>query len=322
MLDLGARLADLDAQGLLRQRRIVDGPQGPLLDVDGRRLLSFSSNDYLGLANHPALVEAAKRGADQYGVGAGASALICGHTQAHEALEVRLAEFVRLPRALYFSTGYMANLGIVSALVGRDGTVFSDALNHASLIDGARLSRAVVRVYPHADIGALSRMLAECESSTKLVMSDAVFSMDGDLAPLPDLVALCEQHDAWLLLDDAHGFGVLGESGRGILAHFGVASPRIVYLGTLGKAAGVFGAFVAGSRALIEWLIQRARTYVFTTGSPPMLATAVMASLDLIEREAWRRERLHTLISRLRTGLTGLAWRLLPSQTAIQPLVV
>lgn len=322
MPDLGPGLQQLDARGLLRRRRVVDGPQGAFLDADGRRYLSFCSNDYLGLANHPGLAAAAKRGADEYGVGAGAAALVCGHSRAHEALEARLAEFVRLPRALYFSTGYMANLGIVPALVGRGGTVFSDELNHACLIDGARLSRADIRVYPHRDVGALARMLTECTTPAKLVMSDAVFSMDGELAPLPELAALCDRHDAWLLIDDAHGFGVLGAGGRGALAHFGLASPRTVYMGTLGKAAGVFGAFVAGSAELVEWLLQRARTYVFSTGSPPMLATALMASLELVERDEWRRERLGALIAQLRAGLTRLPWRLPSSPTPIQPLIV
>jgi len=322
MPDLAARLRELEARGLMRERRVVEGAQGPHLEVDGRRFLSFCSNDYLGLANHAALIDAARRGAAEYGVGASASALVCGHMQAHAALEARLAGFVRLARALHFSTGYMANLGAVPALVRRGDAVFCDELNHASLIDAARLSRAEIRVYPHRDVDALERLLAECQSPAKLVASDAVFSMDGDLAPVAELAALCDRYDAWLLLDDAHGFGVLGEGGRGTLAHFGVASPRVVYVGTLGKAAGVFGAFVAGTRELVEWLLQRARTYIFTTGSPPMLASALLASLDLIEREEWRREHLRALIARFRAGVRGLPWHLLPSQTAIQPLIV
>jgi 8-amino-7-oxononanoate synthase len=320
--DLASRLDELEARGLARRRRVVAGPQGPYLEVDGRRQLAFCSNDYLGLASHPALIEAAKRGVEAYGVGASASALICGHMAAHHELEARLAAFVRLPRALYFSTGYMANLGVVPALAGRGDAVFSDELNHASLIDAARLSRAEIRVYPHRDLGALERLLAESRHPAKLVMSDAVFSMDGDLAPVAGLVALCERYDAWLLLDDAHGFGILGEGGRGALSHFGVASPRIVYVGTLGKAAGVSGAFAAGTPDLVEWLQQRARTYVFTTGSPPMLASALLASVDLIEREEWRREHLRALVARLRAGLAGLPWRLAPSETPIQPLIV
>jgi 8-amino-7-oxononanoate synthase len=322
MIDLAPQLHALDEQSLLRRRRVVDGAQGAHLEVDGQRYLAFCSNDYLGLASHPAIVEAAQRGAAEYGVGAAASALISGHMRAHEMLEHRLAAFVHLARALHFSTGYMANLGVAAALAGRGGAIFSDALNHASLIDAARLARADVHVYPHANTDALARLLADCPSRTKLVASDAVFSMDGDVAPVRELTALCERYDAWLLLDDAHGFGVLGESGRGSLAHAGVTSSRIVYMATLGKAAGVFGAFVAGAAEVIEWLIQRARTYVFTTGSPPMLAAALLASLDLIEREGWRREQLHMLIARLRAGLADLPWQLLPSMTPIQPLVV
>lgn len=322
MLDPAAQLDDLSQRGLLRQRRVVENAHGPFLQVDGREYLAFCSNDYLALAHHPALVEAARRGARLHGIGAGASALICGHTRAHEALEARLARFVRMPRALYFSTGYMANLGLLPALAGRGDTIFSDELNHACLIDGARLSRAEVRVYPHADLAALERMLAGCASAGKVVATDAVFSMDGDVAPLPALLALCERHDAWLVVDDAHGFGVLGERGRGALSHFGIASPRIAYMGTLGKAAGVCGAFVAGEASLVEWLVQRARTYVFTTSGPPLLAEALIASLEIIETEEARRDHLRRLIERLRSGLHGLPWRLLPSQTAIQPLVV
>ena len=322
MPDLSSRLDELARAGLARQRRTVEDADGPQLTVEGRRYLAFCSNDYLGLARHPALVEAACRGAERYGVGAGASALISGHTEAHEALEARIARFVRLPRALHFGAGYLANLGLVAALAGRGGTVFSDELNHACLIDGARLSRADVQVYPHLDVAALARMLERCPTAGKLVATDAVFSMDGDLAPLPELLELCERHGAWLVVDDAHGFGVLGEAGRGTLAHFGIASPRIAYMGTLGKAAGVHGAFVAGEEALIEWLVQRARTYVFTTASPPLLACALMASLDLIEQEESRRNHLRALIGRLRQRLEDLPWRLRASDTPIQPLIV
>jgi len=322
MPDLSPRLDELARAGLARRRRVVESADGPYLTVEGRRYLAFCSNDYLGLARHPALVEAACRAAERYGVGAGASALISGHTEVHEALEERLARFVRLPRALHFGAGYLANLGLVAALAGRGGTVFSDELNHACLIDGARLSRADVRVYPHLDVAALARMLEDCATPGKLVATDAVFSMDGDLAPLPELLALCERHDAWLVVDDAHGFGVLGEGGRGALAHFGIASPRIAYMGTLGKAAGVHGAFVAGEDALIEWLVQRARTYVFTTASPPLLAAALMASLELVEQEEARRQRLRSLVQRLRKNLESLPWRLSASDTPIQPLIV
>ena len=322
MPDLSPRLDELARAGLERRRRTVESADGPHLTVEGRRYLAFCSNDYLGLAHHPALIEAACRGAERYGVGAGASALISGHTEAHEALEARLARFVRLPRALHFGAGYLANLGLVAALAGRGGTVFSDELNHACLVDGARLSRAEVQVYPHLDVAALGRLLESCTTAEKLVATDAVFSMDGDLAPLPELLELCERHDAWLVVDDAHGFGVLGERGRGALSQFGIASPRIAYMGTLGKAAGVHGAFVAGDEALIEWLVQRARTYVFTTASPPLLACALMASLELIEQEESRRNHLRALVGRLRQRLEDLPWRLRASDTPIQPLIV
>jgi len=322
MPDLTPRLDELARAGLARRRRTVESADGPHLTVEGRRYLAFCSNDYLGLAHHPALVEAACRGAERYGVGAGASALISGHTEAHEALEARLARFVRLPRALHFGAGYLANLGLVAALAGRGGTVFSDELNHACLIDGARLSRADVQVYPHLDVAALARMLESCSTAEKLLATDAVFSMDGDLAPLPELLELCERYDAWLVVDDAHGFGVLGEGGRGTLSHFGISSPRIAYMGTLGKAAGVHGAFIAGDDALIEWLVQRARTYVFTTASPPLLACALMASVELIEQEESRRKHLRALVGRLKQRLEDLPWRLRASDTPIQPLIV
>ena len=320
--DLRRRLEQLEGDGLMRRRRVVQGARGAWLNVDGRRVLSFCSNDYLGLASHPDLVAAAQRSLAESGVGAGASALISGHDAQHERLERRLAEHVGAPRALCFSTGYMANLGIVAAMAGRGDTVFSDALNHASLVDAARLSRADVEVYPHADLETLEARLARCASAVKLVASDTVFSMDGDLAPVPALVALCERHDAWLLLDDAHGFGVLGQGGRGALSHFGVRSPRVITMATLGKAAGVFGAFAAGEADVIEWLIQRARSYVFTTASPPALAAALLESVRLIERDEWRRARLRDHVARLRAGLRGLPWTLAPSETPIQPLIV
>lgn len=314
-------LADLDARDLRRIRRTVEGPQGVQLRVDGRDVLSFCSNDYLGLANHPALIEAACDGARRYGVGGGASHLISGHSAAHEAAEGALAAFVGAERALLFSSGYMANLGIVPALVGRGDAVFSDQLNHACIVDAARLSRAEVHVYPHADVEALERLLAASDAKRKLVATDAVFSMDGDIAPLQQLAALCEQYRAWLMVDDAHGFGVLGPQGRGTPAHLQVSSPNLVYMGTLGKAAGVAGAFAAGSADLIEWLVQRARTYVFTTASPPLLAVALVAALRLIETEAWRRERLAALIRLLREGVSGTSLQLPDSPTPIQPLI-
>ena len=307
----------------MRRRRLVrQGPQGPRIVVDGRELLAFCSNDYLGLASHPRIVEAAIEAASRYGVGEGASHLLSGHSAVHERLEERLAEFMQMPRALLFSTGYQANIGAVTALAGPEDAIFSDALNHASLIDGVRLSGARVVRYPHADLGFLSAALAESGASTKLIVTDGVFSMDGDIAPLPGMLDLCEHHDAWLLVDDAHGFGVMGPQGRGSPAHFGLRSPRIVYVGTLGKAAGVAGAFVAGAAEVVESVLQRARTYIYTTAAPAMLAAAVETSLELIREDEWRRERLRNLIVVLREGLRESERALAPSDTPIQPLVL
>ena len=316
---------ELDArasQGLLRARRIVGGRQQPVLHADGEEILSFCSNDYLGLASHPALIAALQQAATEAGVGGGASHLITGHHRLHHELEEALAAFVGLPRALFFSTGYMANLGIVSALVGRGDAIFADRLNHASLNDAAVLSRADLHRYTHNDVAALERQLAQSPAKRKLVIADAVFSMDGDIAPVPELLALCERYDAWLMLDDAHGFGVLGEHGEGTLAHFGVKSPRIIYMATLGKAAGVSGAFVAGEPELIEYLIQKARTYIFTTAMPPALAAALVAALPIIRTEPQRRAHLRSLVNTLRSGLNLTKWRLDPSVTPIQPLIV
>ncbi len=320
--DIQARLQSLKKQNLLRRRRVVEGPQGPSLHVDGEPCLAFCSNDYLGLANHPALIAAAHAGLDRFGVGASASALLSGHSRVVEELETALAAFVGMPAALCFSNGYMANMGVIPALVGPGDAIFSDSLNHACLIDGARLSKADVSIYEHADMDRLEALLAKDSSRRKLILSDGVFSMDGDIAPLPDLVALCERYNAWLLLDDAHGFGVLGPQGRGSLAHFGLASRRVLYMGTLGKAAGVAGAFVAGDATLIQWLLQRARTYVFTTASPPLLGSALMAALVLLESGDARQLHLRALIGQLRDGLADLPWRLLPSETAVQALIV
>ena len=324
------------AQGLLRQRRTLDSPQSPHVVADDQACLSFCSNDYLGLANHPELIAALQQGAEQYGVGAGAAHLVSGHTQVHHQLEIALASFAGKPAALLFSTGYMANLGVVQALAGKGDTVFADKLNHASLNDAMQLSRAHVKRYRHADLAQLAHLLEQTASGRKLVITDAVFSMDGDIAPLPELLALCERHDAWLLVDDAHGFGVLGEQGRGSLFHFeGCAkaplppgewlgwgnSPRIIYMATLGKAAGVFGAFVAAEQAVIDTLINNAHSYVYTTASPPALASALLESLRLIESGGQLRAHLQTLIAQLRGGLQNLPWPLMPSGTAIQPLL-
>ena len=321
--ELSADLSALETAGLKRRRRKLEAPCGPLAVVDGRQLISFCSNDYLGLANDPALIAAACAGAKTWGVGSGASHLVSGHQAPHEALEQKLAAFTGFPRALLFSTGYMANLGIVPALVGRGDAVFSDKLNHASLIDAIQLSRAESKRYPHADLAALEHLLAASKARRKLILTDAVFSMDGDLAPLPALLALAERFDSWLVIDDAHGFGVLGPQGRGSLAHFALPqSQRVIYMGTLGKAAGASGAFVGAHEAIIEWLLQRARTYIFTTGSSPLIACALLTSLELIERGDARRQHLWQLTAQLRDGLAETRWQLLPSPTAIQPVII
>jgi 8-amino-7-oxononanoate synthase len=319
---LADRLADIGRAGLLRRRLVRSSAQGPRVVVEGREYLAFCSNDYLGLANHPRIVEAAIDAALRHGVGQGASHLLSGHSAVHERLEGALAQFLEMPRALLFSSGYQANIGVVTALAGPEDAVFSDALNHASLIDGARLSRAQVVRYPHADADFLSKALAEANGKGKLIVTDGVFSMDGDLAPIPELLELCERHDALLLVDDAHGFGVVGPQGRGSPAHFGLRSPRIVYVGTLGKAAGVAGAFVAGSPEIVETVLQRARTYIYTTAAPAMLAAAVEASLELIREEEWRRERLRRLVASLRGGLSEAGHALAPSDMPIQPLIL
>ncbi len=319
---LAAELAALQTRGLRRTRRVMSTPQGARVTVDGREYTAFCSNDYLGLAADPRLAAAAHDGVDRYGVGAGASHLILGHSAAHHALEAALAAFAGLPRALLFATGYMANMGIVGALAGRGDAVFADRLNHASLNDAALVSRAAFRRYAHGDMASLARLLENTKARRRLVVTDAVFSMDGDLAPVPELLALCERFDAYLVLDDAHGFGVLGAGGRGVLEHFAIASPRIIYMATLGKAAGVSGAFVAGDAAVIETLIQRARPYIYTTATPPLLAQALLASLPLIAEEGWRRERLRELIAQLKQQLAGFPLQLMPSATPIQPLLV
>ncbi|MBA5685975.1 8-amino-7-oxononanoate synthase [Rugamonas apoptosis] len=327
---LDAQLQTLAQQSLIRTRRVVDSPCGPRVRVDGRELLAFCSNDYLGLASHPALAAALQKGVALYGAGSGASHLISGHGRAHAQLEDRLAEFVgahlERPRALYFCTGYMANLAIITGLTAgdREAAVFSESLNHASLIDGARLSRAAVQVYPHADLEALESMLQASTAATKLVVTDSVFSMDGDLADLPALLALCERYGAWLVVDDAHGFGTLGKNGHGALEHFKLQSPYLVYMGTLGKAAGVGGAFVAAHETVIETLTQKARPYIFTTAAAPALAHALLASLDLLEGPEGMQRRAHlgALVAQLNDGLRLTRWRRLPSDTAIQPILI
>ncbi|MDE2585080.1 MAG: 8-amino-7-oxononanoate synthase [Betaproteobacteria bacterium] len=324
---LNDELEALEAEGLTRRRRVLDSACGPEAVVEGKTLVSFCSNDYLGLANDPSIAQAVADGALHWGAGAGASHLVSGHLRPHHQLEEALAWFVGRQRALYFSTGYMANLGIVPALVGRGDAIFADKLNHASLIDAVQLSRADSHRYPHLDLQALERQLAASTARRKMILTDAVFSMDGDLAPLDALYELAERYDTWLVIDDAHGFGVLGRDGMGSAEHWGLPpSPRVVYMGTLGKAAGVSGAFVAASAKIIEMLLQKSRSYIFTTASSPAIALGLLQSLELIKAGESRREHLRSLIARLRRGLEPLCqhtgWSLPESITPIQPLVV
>jgi 8-amino-7-oxononanoate synthase len=320
--DFDAELQSLNQQSLYRRRRVVESPQSVLMQLDGRQVVNFCSNDYLGLANHPEVIAAFKRGVDQYGVGSGSAHLICGHSHAHHALEDELAAFTGRERALLFSTGYMANLGVISALVGRGNSVLEDRLNHASLLDGGLLSAARFQRYQHNQLDDLQARLAASKGKA-LIVSDGVFSMDGDLALLPDLANLAEQHGAGLLIDDAHGFGVLGANGGGVIEHFGLSQQQVpILMGTLGKAFGTFGAFIAGSDALIEYLIQKARTYVFTTAMPAAVAEATRVSLRLLQQEAWRRQHLQALISRFRAGAEQQGLQLMDSATAIQPIIL
>jgi 8-amino-7-oxononanoate synthase len=323
MIDFKQKLAEREAQHLYRRRRTVDGPQGPVQQIDGKEFLSFCSNDYLGMANHPEIVAAFKKGADDYGVGSGAAHLVNGHSRAHHLLEEELAEFTQRPRALLFSTGYMANLGAVAALVGAGDAVFEDRLNHASLLDAGLLSRARLARFEHGEVGSLQHKISESRAKEKLIVTDGVFSMDGDIAPLPELAATAKQLGAVLMVDDAHAIGVLGPQGRGSSAHFGLGIEEVpVLMGTLGKGVGSFGAFVAGSEDLIEWLIQAARPYIYTTATPPAVAEATRASLKLIQAEEWRREKLRSHIRQFRSGAQQLGLELMASETPIQPLLV
>ncbi|GAA0841832.1 8-amino-7-oxononanoate synthase [Marinobacter szutsaonensis] len=322
MRDFAKEIEERKQAGLYRTRRLVSGPQQPELTADGKPLLSFCSNDYLGLANHPANIETLKNALPETGLGGAASHLICGHHDAHHQLEERLARFTRRSSALFFSTGYMANMGVISALAGRGDTIFSDRLNHASIIDGCILSRARVRRYGHGDVAALEAMLAETDGH-KLVVTDGVFSMDGDIAPLRELARVCREHDALLVVDDAHGIGVLGPEGRGSVLDAGLTEEDVpVLIGTLGKAVGTSGAFVAGSELLMDYLVQKARTYIYTTAMPPAVAMATCTSLDVIERGDYLRSHLEALIDRFRTGARALGYELMASHTPIQPIMV
>ncbi|WP_207879883.1 8-amino-7-oxononanoate synthase [Pseudomonas sp. 32_A] len=320
--DLAARLAERRAADLYRQRPLLQSPQGPEVVVDGQRLLAFCSNDYLGLANHPEVIAAWQAGAERWGVGGGASHLVIGHSTPHHQVEEALAELTGRPRALLFSTGYMANLGAITALVGQGDTVLQDRLNHASLLDGGLLSGARFNRYLHNDPASLASRLDKAVGNT-LVVTDGVFSMDGDLADLPALADVARARGAWLMVDDAHGLGTLGTQGGGIVEHFGLGVEDVpVLIGTLGKACGTAGAFVAGSEELIEALVQFARPYIYTTSQPPALACATLKSLELLRRETWRREHLAALIRQFREGAQQIGLELMDSPTPIQPIVI
>lgn len=323
--DIPVRLDRLERRSMYRRRRIVESAQGAELTVDGRRLLNFCSNDYLGLANDARIREAFRQGVDRWGVGAGASHLVCGHTAVHHQLEEALAQMTGRPRALFFSSGYAANLGVINALVGTRDHVFEDRLNHASLLDGGWISRAAFEWYEHGCVDDLEVRLTRVadEPGRRLVVSDGVFSMDGDRCPLADLASAAERHDAWLMIDDAHGFGVIGKTGIGSVDPDVFATAQVpVLMATLGKAVGTSGAFVAGDDSLIEFLIQRARNYIYTTALPAAVAAATLESLRIVMSEHWRREKLAELITHFRRGVHSLDIDLLPSQTPIQPIVI
>ncbi|MED5389617.1 MAG: 8-amino-7-oxononanoate synthase [Pseudomonadota bacterium] len=320
--DLAADLEERRRQHRFRAPLVVDGPCGRYARLEGRDYLNFCSNDYLGLANDPEVVRAFLRAASEWGVGSGASHLVCGHQRPHQDLEEALAEHTGRERALLFSTGYMANLGVMSALLDKRDAVFQDRLNHASLLDGGLHSGARFRRFAHNDAQALSRQLQRSDARRKLVVADGVFSMDGDEAPLAEYAQACEQHDAWLMVDDAHGIGVLDEKGRGSLFDQGVNERTQILMGTLGKGLGTGGAFVAGSRELIETLIQFARTFIYTTAMPAAVAAATLVSLEKSRQENWRREKLAERVTRFRAGVSELGYTLMASRTPIQPILI
>lgn len=322
--DFNQRLNELKGRGLYRMRRGLESPQGTTVRINGRTLLNFCSNDYLGLANDSRMIAALQRGARQYGVGSGASQLVCGHSSAHAALEQELAAFTDRERALVFSSGYLANLSLETAFCsGRNDIIVQDRLCHASLIDGALLSRARFKRYPHKDTGSLDRILEQYQAGKKLVLTDGVFSMDGDIAPLVEISMVCNARNAFLAVDDAHGFGVLGNTGGGTLELLGLGQAEVpVLMGTFGKALGAYGAFISGPAEFIELMVQKARPYIYTTALPPALAVAVAEGLRILREESWRRDTLQLLIKKLQRGASQLGLPLLPSNTPIQPLII
>ena len=320
---LSPALAERRAKNLYRSRRVIESPQAPRVIVDGKAYISFCSNDYLGLANHPEVIAAFQNAASRFGVGSGASHLVAGHSFEHHALEEELAAFTGRERALLFSTGYMANLGAITALVGEGDAVFEDRLNHASLLDGGLLSGARFQRFLHNDLSNLQNRLDKTDAKRKLIAVDGVFSMDGDCAPLDELAVLAQKNNAWLMVDDAHGFGCLGKTGGGSAELFGLTQKNLpILMGTLGKSFGTFGAFISGSETLIETLIQFSRSYIYTTAMPPAVAAATRMSLQLLQAEHWRRENLNLLISHFRTGAQRLGLQISNSLSPIQPIMI
>jgi 8-amino-7-oxononanoate synthase len=320
---LTSKLAELEQNGLYRRLRVVAGAQEGIVVLEGREVLLLSSNNYLGLANHPALKRAAQNAVEHYGCGAGASRLISGSMALHRELERRLAAFKQAEAALVFPSGYHANIGIISALMGPGDTILSDALNHASIIDGCRLSRASVHVFRHCDRIHLAQLLASCpQSGQRLIVTESVFSMDGDVAPLIDIVTLARRYQAWVMVDEAHATGVFGAHGAGVVEELGLENEVEIQMGTLGKALGGFGAYVAGSRELIEWLINRARSFIYTTAVPPATAAAALAALDIVAQEPERRKQLWHNAAFLRQGLENLGYRLGPTRSPILPVLI
>ena len=321
--DLSAQLDGIKQQQLYRSRQVIEGPQGAKVTIDGLSYDNFSSNDYLGLANHPKVAAAFKRAVDGYGVGSGSAHLICGHSHQHHALEEELAAFTGRERALVFATGYMANLGVIAGLLSKGDEVLQDKLNHASLIDGGLISGARFRRYPHGDLTRLEQLLQQSTVEKKLIVSDGVFSMDGDQADLKGLVSLADKSASMLMIDDAHGLGVLGETGAGIVQQQGLNQQQVpILMATLGKSLGTAGAFIAGSEDLIELLIQRARSYIYSTAMPAAIMAATRVSLQLCQQESWRRDKLRFLIGRFRDGAEQLGLQLMSSDTPIQPIIL
>lgn len=322
--NLQAKLDELKQANLYRTRRTIESTQGVVLQVEGRKVLNFCSNDYLGLASHPEVIASFKQAADKYGVGSGSAHLVCGHGREHHALEEELADFTGRERALLFSTGYMANLGVITALISKGDVIYQDRLNHASLLDGGLMSGARFRRYLHADVDDLQqKMQCRTPEQKAMIVTDGVFSMDGDLAPLEALSVLAQHQHAYLMVDDAHGFGVLGANGAGLVEQYQLNQQQVsVLVGTLGKAFGTSGAFVAGSEILIETIIQQARSYIYTTALPPAIAAATRTSLHYVRQDSWRREKLKMLVRRFQVGARQIGLALMPSASAIQPIVL